>query len=210
MKYALKWIRDHADEYGVDPNFVAVTGGSAGGHLTAMMALTANDPEYQPGFEDADTSVQAAIPVYGVYDFTNRLGSLLPTFRGRVLEPMIMKAFLEEEPDKFHRASPMDRVHPDAPPFFVVHGDKDTLAPVKDARHFVEKLRETSRAPVYYAELAGAQHAFDIFFSPRTARMVDACLRFLNAVRGGVAHERQERPISKSAESRAPADPLRT
>lgn len=210
LKYALKWIRDHADEYGVDPGFIAVTGGSAGGHLTAMMGLTANDPEYQPGFEDADTSVQAAIPVYGVYDFTNRLRSLMPTFRERVLEPMIMKAFLEEEPDKYRRASPMDRVHPDAPPFFVIHGDRDTLAPVKDARHFVEKLRETSKAPVYYAELLGAQHAFDIFFSPRTARMVDACLRFLNAVRGGYADERQEQPINRPAESPAPSDPLRT
>ena len=50
LKYALKWIRDRADEFGIDPNFVAVTGGSAGGHLTAMMALTANDPELPARF----------------------------------------------------------------------------------------------------------------------------------------------------------------
>ena len=81
LKYALKWIREHADEYGIDPSFVAVTGGSAGGHLTAMMGLTANDPEYQPGFEEADTSLQAAVPVYGVYDFTNRLGTMQERFR---------------------------------------------------------------------------------------------------------------------------------
>ncbi|MCB1014081.1 MAG: alpha/beta hydrolase, partial [Acidimicrobiales bacterium] len=51
LKRALVWIREHADEYGIDPDFIAVTGGSAGGHLTALMGLTANDPEYQPGFE---------------------------------------------------------------------------------------------------------------------------------------------------------------
>jgi acetyl esterase/lipase len=183
LKYALKWIRDHADEYGVDPDFIAVTGGSAGGHLTAMMGLTANDPEYQPGFEEADTSVQAAVPVYGVYDFTNRLGTMLDRFRPQMLEPIIMKAFFEKEPGKFRRASPMDRVHPDAPPFLIVHGDRDTLAPVEDARVFAQSLAETSNAPVMYAELRGAQHAFDIFASPRTARMLDGTLRFLSAMR---------------------------
>ena len=182
LKYALKWIREHADEYGIDPNFVAVTGGSAGGHLTAMMGLTENDPEYQPGFEAADTSVQAAVPVYGVYDFTNRLGTMQDRFVPRVLEPMVMKAFFEHEPEKFHRASPIDRVHPNAPPFLIVHGDRDTLAPVEDAQVFAEDLDITSRSPVMYAELRGAQHAFDIFASPRTARMLDGTLRFLTAM----------------------------
>jgi len=185
LKYALKWIREHADEYGIDPSFVAVTGGSAGGHLTAMMGLTANDPEYQPGFEEADTTLQAAVPVYGVYDFTNRLGTMLERFRSRMLEPMIMKAFFEREPEKFHRASPIDRVHPEAPPFLIVHGDRDTLAPVEDAQLFAKTLRETSRAPVMYTELKGAQHAFDIFASPRTARMLDGTLRFLTAMHAG-------------------------
>jgi acetyl esterase/lipase len=187
LKYALKWIRERADEYGIDPNFVAVTGGSAGGHLTAMMALTENEPEYQPGFEDADTTVQAAVPVYGVYDFTNRLGSMQERFLPRVLEPMIMKAFLQQEPEKFHRASPMDRIHPNAPPFLIVHGDRDTLAPVEDAQVFADDLRRTSRSPVMYTELRGAQHAFDVFASPRTARMLDGTLRFLTAM-----HERAE------------------
>ena len=182
LKYALKWIREHADEYGIDPSFVAVTGGSAGGHLTAMMGLTANDPEYQPGFEDADTSLQAAVPVYGVYDFTNRLETMQKRFVTRVLEPMVMKAFLNKEPEKFHRASPMDRIHPDAPPFLIVHGDRDTLAPVEDAQVFAEDLRRTSLSPVMYTELRGAQHAFDIFASPRTARMLDGTLRFLTSM----------------------------
>ena len=81
-KRALAWIREHADEYGVDPDFIVVTGGSAGGHLCALMALTANDPEYQPGFDDADTSlVQAAVPFYGVYDMLDRDSHQLDTLR---------------------------------------------------------------------------------------------------------------------------------
>jgi acetyl esterase/lipase len=199
LKYALKWIREHADEYGIDPSFVAVTGGSAGGHLTAMMALTANDPEYQPGFELADTTVQAAVPVYAVYDLTNRLGTMLETFRGQMLEPMIMKAFFDKEPEKFHRASPLDRVHADAPPFLIVHGDRDTLAPVEDAQLFVKTLRETSRSEVMYTELRGAQHAFDIFASPRTARMLDGTLRFLTAMHERVRTANTSRPAERLA-----------
>ena len=53
---------------------VVVTGGSAGGHLAAMMALTQNDPRYQPGFEGIDTSVTAAIPMYGAYDLAELFG----------------------------------------------------------------------------------------------------------------------------------------
>jgi acetyl esterase/lipase len=182
LKAALVWIRAHADDYGIDPDFVVVTGGSAGGHLTALMALTANDPEYQPGFEEADTSVQAAVPFYGVYDFTNRDGTSAPELRNWMLEPLIMKAFFDDEPELFHRASPLDRIHAQAPPFLIIHGDKDTLAPVSDARRFAQELRQTSESEVLYIELHGAQHAFDVFGSPRTRRMVQAVERFLFAV----------------------------
>jgi acetyl esterase/lipase len=182
LKYALAWIREHAEEYDVDPNFVAVTGGSAGGHLAAMMALTANDPEYQEGIEQADTSLQAAVPIYGVYDFTNRHGTMPDEFVPMILEPIVMKRFLAEEPEEFAKASPLDRVNPEAPPMFVIHGDKDTLAPVEDAREFVERMGAVSKAPVFYLELHGAQHAFDIFNSVRTRRVIKAVHRFLSVM----------------------------
>jgi acetyl esterase/lipase len=178
-KAAVAWIREHAHEYGVDPAFLAVTGGSAGGHLSSLVALTAGDRSLQPGFEDADCSVQAAVPFYGVYDFTNRLHTQLPEMRPWILEPIIMKRFYDEEPEAFAAASPIDRIHPDAPPFFVIHGDKDTLAPVEDARYFTEQLAAVSTSPVFYAELPGAQHAFELFSSPRARRALDGVQRFL-------------------------------
>jgi len=183
LKRAVAWVRGHADEYGMDPSFIAVTGGSAGGHLTALMALTANDPRYQPGFEDADTSLQAAVPFYGVYDWTNRSGASSDELRRWLLEPLIVKAFYDQEPERFRDASPIDVVHADAPPFFVLHGDHDTLAPVQDARLFVDGLRAVSTEPVLYAELAGAQHAFDVFTSPRTERAIRGVERFLRWAR---------------------------
>jgi acetyl esterase/lipase len=170
-----------------------------------MMALTANDPSLQPGFESADTSVQAAVPFYGVYDFTNRNGTMAPEFLKWIVEPLVVKAFLEDDPAPFAAASPLDRVRPDAPPFLVVHGDHDTLAPVADARLFVERLREVSSSEVFYVELRGAQHAFDVFGSPRTRRMVQATERFLFSV-----HEAyRRRPDSPLAPPTSPsAEPV--
>lgn len=60
VKRAIAWVRANIAEYGGDPEFIAITGGSAGGHLSSLAALTAGDQSLQPGFEDADTSVQAA------------------------------------------------------------------------------------------------------------------------------------------------------
>jgi acetyl esterase/lipase len=182
VKRAIAWIRDHAEEYGIDPDFVAVTGGSAGGHLTALTALTAGRPEYQPGFEHADTSVAAAVPFYGVYDFTNRNGTWPEQTVPEFLGPIVMKSDPAEEPERWAAASPLDQVHADAPPFLVIHGDLDVLAPVEDARDFVERLRAVSKEPVYYLELHGAQHAFETFASVRANAVVEAAARFLEGV----------------------------
>lgn len=181
-KTALAWVRARIGDWGGDPDHVCVTGGSAGGHLAALLALTANDPRYQPGFADVDTTLRAAVPFYGIYDFTNRLGTWHPDVVRRFFGPWVIKAFLEEEPERFAEASPIDRIHAGAPPFLVVHGDRDTLAPVEDARLFVEKLRAASAQPVLYAEMKGAQHAFDIFPSVRSARVIEAVERFLTTL----------------------------
>jgi acetyl esterase/lipase len=182
LKRAIAWYREHATEHGADPDFLCVTGGSAGGHLCALVALTANDPEYQPGFESVDTTARAAVPFYGVYDFTNRNSTWPKLTVRRFVEPVVMKKKLSDDPEAFAKASPMDQVRPDAPPFFVVHGDLDTLAPVADAREFVARLRAVSPAPVLYAEMQGAEHAFDVFPSHRTARVIEGIERFLHSV----------------------------
>jgi acetyl esterase/lipase len=190
VKRAVAWYRDHAAEYGADPDFLCVTGGSAGAHLAALAALTPNDAEYQPGFEDTDTRLRAAAVWYGVYDFTNRLGTWQP-HEMRMLERKVMQRTLADHPADFTRASPLDRLRPDAPPFLVVHGDIDTLAPVAEARAFVSALREVSAEPVVYAELTGAQHAFDVFPSHRCARAVEAAAGFLTRVHGAYLAGRQ-------------------
>jgi len=179
LKQAIRWIRTHGPEYGADPGFLVVTGGSAGGHLAALVALTANAPEYQPGFEEVDTSVGACVAFYGVYDFTDRHGHYRNPGLARLLERRVMKAGLADAREAYEQASPMSRVRAGAPPFFVIHGDRDTLVPVDEARRFVAAFAGLSCGPVVYAEIPGAQHAFEIFPSLRTAFVIHGVERFL-------------------------------
>jgi acetyl esterase/lipase len=181
VKRALAWVKQHIAEYGGNPDFIAITGGSAGGHLSSLAALTPNDPQFQPGFEDADTRVQAAVPLYGVYDFARLDDSLHAMMPG-----LLIKSIIKQRPsthlETFVAASPIHHVNADAPPFFVLHGKNDSLAFVEQARAFTTKLREVSNQPVVYAELPYTQHAFDIFGSARAAHAAVAVEQFLAEV----------------------------
>jgi len=179
VKRAIAWLRDHVAEYGGDPDFICITGGSAGGHLSSLVALTANDPRFQPGFEGVDTRVEACIPFYGVFDFLDRAGDRRFGNVADALGPMVFKCTPAENPELWDAVCPVVRVHEDAPPFFVIQGSHDSLVFAEEALRFVEALRARSRNPVQYVELPGAQHAFEIFHSPRSAHAVRAATAFL-------------------------------
>lgn len=182
VKAAIRFMREHGAQFGADPGFIAISGGSAGGHLAALAALTPGDPEYQPGFEAADTHVDACVPFYGVYDFTARNKHWERSRLTELLERYVMKRSRAEDFEAYDRASPMSRVNAEAPPFFVIQGTHDTLVPVEEARAFVELLRAASRAEVAYAEIHRAQHAFEVFPSIRSVRTLRGVERFLTWV----------------------------
>ena len=115
VKKLIAWTRTHGHRYGADPDTIFLVGASAGAHLTATAALTANDPTFQPGFEDVDTSITAGIGLYGYY--------------GAITDDEVLPS------------TPL-AYSGDAPPFFVVHGDHDTYTPPAGARALVEHLRD--------------------------------------------------------------------
>ncbi|RFD23883.1 esterase [Mycobacterium uberis] len=178
VKRAIVWTKERIAEYGGDPDWIVITGGSAGGHLCSLAALTPNDPQFQPGFETADTRVQAAVPFYGVYDFTGPINSMHPMMLPMV-QKYVFKRKRSDHPHDFRFASPIAHIGQDAPAFFVLHGRNDSLVPVEQARSFTARLRKISRQPVVYAELPCAQHAFDIFGSVRAAHAAVAVEQFL-------------------------------
>jgi acetyl esterase/lipase len=177
VKTALAWVREHVADYGGDPDFVTVTGGSAGGHLAALAALTPNDAEYKP-LSGTEPHVRACVSFYGVYDFNNSLG-LRRAAEMQFVERHVVKVPATDAAAVYERASPLARVNEDAPPFMVIQGMSDNLVFPSESRAFVEGLRNTSRAPVVYAEVPRGHHAFDAVPSVRTAHVVAGVERFL-------------------------------
>ncbi|MGY4710654.1 alpha/beta hydrolase fold domain-containing protein [Mycolicibacterium sp. CBM1] len=182
VKAAIAWARANVDRFGGDRNFVAVAGCSAGGHLAALAGLTIDDPEYQAHLpEGSDTSIDAVVGIYGRYDWEDRS----TTERARFvdfLERVVVNKRQDRHGEVFRKASPIARIHPDAPPFLVVHGSGDSVIPVEQARSFVDQLSSVSRSPVSYAELPGAGHGFDMIDGARTGSVATAIGLFLTQI----------------------------
>lgn len=159
-KRVIAWIREHGHEYGADASRLFVAGSSAGANIAGLCAFTPNDPAFQPGFEDADTSVTGAVLLYGYYGHHFGAAPAGPP------PPM----------------QPQGYVHADAPPLFVAHGTNDSWGTVEAARDFAAKARRVMSAPVVYVELPGAQHTFDLAHSARFEAVVDGVEAFANRV----------------------------
>jgi len=150
--------------------------------LATLAGLTANDPHWQVELPtDADTSVDAVVSVYGLYDWHDRSTPERDRFM-EFLERVVVKRSQARHPDVFRAASPTERVHSFAPPFLAVHGSDDGLIPVGEARTFVDRLRSVSEATVGYIELPGVGHGFDLVDGVRTAPVMAAIGRFLHHV----------------------------
>jgi acetyl esterase/lipase len=182
----LGWIKKNIANHGGDPERIVVAGGSAGGHLASLLALSANDPTWRPADVEGvtDWSVRGCMSFYGVLEMTgdethwHGLGKgLLILLEGRVVQLLF-----KENVELFRAMSPLEKIDVDSPPFVVFQGSNDTLVDVNVARAFVEKFRATALAPIYYVELPFTQHAFDVTASPRTSATTRAAVAFATSV----------------------------
>ena len=178
-KRALNWIKTSGVEYGIDPNFISVTGGSAGGHLAALMGLTANYADLQHEFPELDTQLQACVPLYGVYDVLVRKTPNKQKMMINFLKNRVIHQTPEQAPELWDLASPICHIKEQAPPFMIIQGGIDSLTAVKGAQEFQSLLAEKSKNEVVYVELPGAEHAFDNFHSPRTEAVINGIHQFL-------------------------------
>ena len=198
VKSAIAWVKDHIAEYGGDPDFVVITGGSAGGHLALLAGLSPGHADWQQHLEDADTTVQGVLALYPAVDFTNRYGiRQQDRMDGFIARKIIQKTY-DEAPNVFEDGSPIawvDRpgVAETAPPFCIVQGTHDSLVWVEEVRRFVAELSSRVSHPLVYAELPGAQHAFEIFHSPRTSHFLNAASTWLEWIRA--QHGKHEDPV---------------
>lgn len=182
VKRALAWAKgSEGVALGVDPGRIVVSGASSGAHLAALAALTSRNRALQPGFETADTGVAACLVFYGIYDLFVRN----PTrYDWPFVARHVLKAERDLDPDLYTLGSPIDQVHPGAPPFLVIHGEFDSIVLPAESEHFVSALRAAG-VPVEYFEVPGAQHGFDAIASLRTRAVAEMCVGWLRG-EGGV------------------------
>lgn len=175
VKRAIHWAKTEGSHFGIDPDKVAISGGSSGAHLAALAALTWDHADLQPGFEQADTSVVGCVPFYGIYDLLIRN----PTrYDWPFVARYVIKADRHEAPDLYRLGSPVDQVRPDAPPFLVIHGEYDSVVLSEESHHFVSALARVG-ASVEYREILGAQHGFDAIASIRSRAVGDMAANWL-------------------------------
>jgi acetyl esterase/lipase len=184
-KRVLGWVKKNIANYGGDPDRVVVAGGSAGGHLAALLALCEPEEWRSPDQRDVtDWSVRGCIALYAVLEMTgdethwHGLGHGLRI----LLERRVVQHPYTGYEELYRQMSPFHRVSEVAPPFLVVQGGNDTLVDVNVARDFVEEFRRRALAPIYYVELPLTQHAFDHTASPRTSSTLRAAVAFAESV----------------------------
>jgi acetyl esterase/lipase len=149
-KRAVRWLRKNADKYRIDPDHIGAIGGSAGGHLTAMLAVTAPEDGLEPA-EDSEFSsrLQAAVPMYP------HMASSMD--RDHVMFP----GTKAEVPGLYEAATPISHVTKDDPPMLILHGTADTTTPISQSRRLDARLTEVG-VEHQLVVLEGAGHSFDL------------------------------------------------
>ena len=177
-KAAVRWLRAHADTYGLDLLRFASWGESAGGHLAAMLGTAGHERSFEVGEHlDRSSCVQAVLDFFGPTDFLQMDAQRLP--EGMVHdaadspESQLVGGPIQERPAKVARANPVTYVTPEAPPFLIVHGDRDPLVPYGQSLLLVDALRAAG-VPVTFYTVVGAGHGG--FDDPQIGSLVQSFL----------------------------------
>jgi acetyl esterase/lipase len=179
-KAAVRYLRQHAPDYGIDPSRIGVLGDSAGGWLAQMLGTTNGDKSFDHGnFLSQSADVQAVTTLYGISDLRN-IGDGFPEHRQKVhqspavTESLLINgvAFRDFEgssicstPEKAINASPIGRIKGRTPPFLIMHGSKDTLVSPNQSKTLYKALLESGNKADYLL-IEGAEHGDGHWYQP--------------------------------------------
>ena len=157
-KAAVRWVRANAAKYGINPEKIGVTGGSAGGHLAQFLGVTGDVPEFEGdgGSQGFSSKVQCVVNVYGPSDFTKSYGKSVDA--AEVL-PLFLGGDLKTALPAHIRSSPLNWVTPNAAPTLCIHGTEDKYVAHEQAVWIVERLKSCG-VEANLLTLPGAGHGF--------------------------------------------------
>jgi acetyl esterase/lipase len=155
VKCAVRFLRANATTYGIDPERIGAWGGSAGGHLVALLGVTDATAGFEGngGYADQSSRVQAVVDMFGPSDLTT-------AFQGantQLLEQVF--GTTDRNSDIVKQASPVTWVSSDDPPFLILHGEKDTLVPPSQSKILYDRL-VAAGVPATLTIVKNAGHGF--------------------------------------------------
>lgn len=163
IRRAVRFVRLHAKDYNVNPNNLGIVGGSSGGHLALMTALTGDDgkADAKDPVERVSSKVQAIMAWFPPADMVNWGGEngykMLEKLRPSLFQDMFGK--ITDLESQLKSVSPIYHVQPDAPPLFLVHGDADKTVPLQQSQILKAKYEELKR-PVHLTVQPGGPHTY--------------------------------------------------
>jgi acetyl esterase/lipase len=184
-KAAIRWLRNQAKKYKIDPDQVVAWGGSAGGHLASLVGTARDVTEWEQGHGLGSSQVQAVIDWYGRADLTPV--SIDPALADSP-SASLLGGSGREVGELAREASPLTHVSKDDPPFLIMHGDLDDVVPVQQSQTFAEALRKAG-VKVNLVVLKGAGHGGPDFMRADQVRVIDSFLS-------------RSLPVSRSARSK--------
>jgi acetyl esterase/lipase len=175
-KAAIRWLRAHSKDYGYDPKRVAVWGASAGGHLTALLAVTGKTRGFDVGENlDQSSAVQCAVDLFGPADFPAYDPALpTPMVQRENPDSVIAQLFggpVSQKMELAKRASPVTWVTKDAAPMLIMQGSKDPLVPMDQSQRLAEKLKAAG-ADVTLDIIEGAGHGTPEFWTTPKLKLI--------------------------------------
>lgn len=183
-KAAVRWLRAHAVEHGLDSDRFVAWGLSAGGHMASMLGVSegVEELEGELGWNEESSRVQAVVSWCGPSDFLQMgQGKIIDHDSPKSPESRLIGAPIQDCQERVRLANPIAFVHPDVPPCYLSHGDADLLVPYQQSEIFHDALRDAG-VPVEMEVLKGYVHSDPRFNAGRRLKSVQSFLeRYLTA-----------------------------
>lgn len=179
---AIRWLRANSKQHNIDPERLGAVGGSAGGHLSALVGTAGGRNAFFPigGNEDQSDRVQAVCDIFGPTNFTTVMQQADDDKNVRNIfkfnspsDPysLLIGVSLDGNKEKTDAVSPVNYVSKDTPPILILHGTHDALVPLAQSEEFAAVLKDNG-VPVWLQKLPGSGHGGGGFGKPTIVNLM--------------------------------------